>query len=383
MPINKQITSIITFFILFLLVIAIAVFTLIKNSDESGFDLKSFSDKLLKGNKTIKTTISKEVPLDNNENGSFTKYKGYLVRCVSNRITFYDNVGKEVWSHEIISSKPFLRVDKNWLLCGDFDGKWVYALHGKEIKWSKELDGNTIAGDINQDGYVVVISAREGSKGVVSILNLQGIVYLTKVIAKNYITLAKMMPNSSDYFLCRLSTDKLSVDSTLEFFNMENENSYKSINLGNKMYFNVNILDGGRFLFVGDSSVLLIGFEKKIDFRKNYKQILSLKQINGSQVVLSVLKESQNSIGNLVQDILILDKYGKEKSIYKTDEKIIGVDTSNSSILVNEGRSVELLNFDGSMVSNYISQNAVTAAYMIDENHAALVTDKKLVFLKF
>ena len=380
----KQKLAVIAFFILLIGVVALAIFSFQKNMQNTHSEnkLSSFIENIFSPSKPYSTKKIKELLLENTENSAYCPYNGGLARSAGGRIYLYDSTGKELWSENIINSSPFLKVDGNWLLCGDFDGRWIYAINGNEIKWSKELPASSVIGDINADGYVSVVSKSTGYKSEVTIFNPQGKKYLSRMVAEDYISSTKVISGKSQFVLSRINTDGPYIKSSFEYNSLDKEDPLGSLNLGGTTILNIDTLGGGLLSLLGEKTSVMLDYDYKKLWQHDYEQILAHDKIGSNEMVLTVRGNLNGKTDNQINTIIV-GRSGEEYSIYKSNNDVEGISANNGVVAINEGNQIIFVSTSGKIISKYISGQSVQKAFVLNGSNGALINGEKIEFINF
>ena len=237
-------------------------------------------------------------------------------------------------------------------------------------------------GDINKDGYVSIISKGDGYKSEVTIFNNQGKKYLSKMVAKDYISGTKVLSGKSRYALLRINTEGPFVKSSLEFNNLDVEEPIKKLSLGDKFFLDLVFFDGDRVCAIGDTSAVMLDYDYKKIWQHDYKQIFGFTKVNGGQVALAVRGKFDDTKDNLI-NVVILGRSGEEFNIYKTSNDVEGISCKNGIVAVNEGNRVVFVSTSGKIISKHISNESIIKAFVLDGSNGVIISRNKMEFINF
>lgn len=370
-------SSIIVFFLLLISVIGIAFFVYLRNQN---MDLKDIRvDELFGG---IFQSASKngvksvtEIKYDAKDHPEFCVYRDYIIKCTSDSIKWLDKKGEEQKSIQVSLSKPVLKVAGRFLLVADMDGKDVYEISGKDVKWNRKVENNIINVDINEDGYVSVVQDAKGYKAMVAVFNPQGMEKFTRSIAENFILSAKVLPTGEQVLLNRVDTSGIRANTSLEYNEITSDKPFANIPLNDAVFPALWYLKDGSLITVSDSMILCFDKERKERWKKEYSTISSSNVSLDKYAVIAVHSESKAGIsGNGKAEVQIWNTKGEEMGSYSLRDIVISTGTFDDLIAVNTGAEVHFINTKGKLFRKYNSKTDVIAVYLFSRQEALVVT---------
>ena len=377
--------NVLMFFLLVFTMVGVAFLVYLKsqNIDIKNVNVKElvsdgFRDKLVNTEK--KEFV--EIDYDEKENCAFNTYKDTLIQCTKDHIKAFNREGKELWSLTLSMNKPRIKRSGGDLLVYDVEGKELYVLSGKDIKWDKKLDNAIISADISESGHVSVAQETKGYKGMLTVYNLQGNEFFTRTVAKNFLLGSKVSPSGKTVLLNTIDTSGIKAGTGIEFTDMFGKSLAAKTLREEELYPNLWFLKDELVIAVNESGIICVdgaGNEKwKQEFTN--RKVYSAGIIPGKYVIAAVGRENnQGVLGGAETDVIILNSEGKQTEAYEIQDRVLNIETYSDLAAVNTGREIYFINTRGKLVGKYTSKADVVEVHFFNRQQAAVVTKTNVV----
>jgi hypothetical protein len=371
--------------LLFLVVLAVACLAYLKSQ---GIDLKTVRIGELF---SVNTSLNKDKPdkvmfeigFDVKSRPAFHVYRDLIIRCSNNTIKGINKKGEEVWSLNVSIEKPLLESNGHELLAADLEGKNIYVISGREIKWENKVDGNIINADISADGYVAVVQEQRGYRNIVRVFDPRGMEMFSRNIVHNYVISAKISPLSEQLVINSLDASGVEINPSIEFFDMMGSPFAAKIPQPNTIFPSVWYLDGDLLLAASDSMLVLYDSERNEKWRKEFDRVYSSGVLLGKYVVAAVETSGDKSSRRTAsRGIVIYNSGGQLTGEFHLDEAVKNIRTYSDIIAVNTIREVYFINSRGKFVGKYTSKTDITDVYFFSKLEAAVVTRDRVVIVR-
>ena len=368
-PTGKK-SSIIMAFMLFLTIASVAFFGYLKSQgmELNDIDVRQFLAGTNKVRQLNETSDVIEIPYDSKEHPVFGVHMEYLVKCSRDGIWLLDKKGREIWSVGIPLSNPLIKTNGNDLLVVDVGGRDIYVINGKNVRWKDKTDEKIQNAEINENGYVTVITTSKRYNGEVRVYDNHGIELFRSIIANDFAVTAKIAPSKDQMVINLINASGVKSHTYLKFFDINgNELVIKNMSMEKGLYPFVWFTSGGSLFAAGDTSIVCMDKESNIIWEKQFLKISSACITGNKRLAVAVEKEN-------VRELKVFTAGGQAYSSVLVDGEVNNISTFGSIIAVNTGREVSFLTEKGKNTGEFKSRSDITGVFFFDRQQAAVVT---------
>ncbi len=380
-----RLRNFIIFAVLLLAVIATSLFMYLKskNVDLENMSLKDIVNELMeisgnkKGNKIVK-----EIEIGANEKHVFTVNKGLIIECIKNRVKALNGDGEEQWVVPLYAANPIVKAAGSFIVVADLEGKDVYLLSGKTIKWSKKMEGNIINADVNEAGYVSVVRQEKGYRGAVTVFKKNGAQAINTKVAKKFVFMSKVSPSGDSFVINSFDASGIKSDAVIELHDFSKKSGV-ALDAGDTSLFPfVDFLGNGDLAAAGDSNVYLYDNEGKVKWTQKFtnKSVICGDLLSGDTIVAALREmDSSGKITGNKTDITLINDDGEKHVIYSVDIKVKNIRTYSGIIAINTGTSVYYINSKGELLGKFDSKTNISEVHFLSRQKTVLVCKNSLI----
>lgn len=387
---KSRVSNVLIFLLLLAAVAAVVFLTFLKKQN---FDFKDLNVNNLKTlitekfsvrDKNNEETMVQEFNYEVKDHPVFALYKDYIIKCTRDSIMGLNKKGEEIWKIAASFEKPFAKTNGDVLLIADGDGKDIYVIDGKQIKWHEKMQDIIINADIGKSGHVTVIQEAKGYKCKIKVYDPLGIELFTKYIAQNYIIGAVVSPSGEQLLVNSINTEGVNIKPNLEFYNTDNGQPFSGKNyMENEIFASVWYLKDDTVVAAGSKLLLYLDRDRNEKWDMNFEKIYSVNTVLDKYVVAAVSTEKRTGFAAGVNtDIKVFDTKGHEISIYKINSEVKNIQTFGDLIGVNAVREVYFLNTKGKLIGKYTSKSDILSVYFFSKAQAVVVTKNSIAVVK-
>jgi hypothetical protein len=369
-------TGIITALLLFLCIIAVAFFSY-QRSLKPDAELKD----ILQTIRVSASDVVKEAhPLstyefDASEKPVFVVYKNHIVKCGSSGIWFLDKTGEVVRSEGLIYSNALIKTSGSQLLIADRNTGEISVLDDKTIRWKEKLDTTILNADINEDGYVTVITKAKRDNNVIRVFESHGVELFQKVIANDYAVSANVSPSDNMLTLSGINTGAVGVFSIYKFYDMKGNDLTNLSFEESAELFPIFWYNNDNSLFtVGDRAAASIDSSGKLLWEKPFRRVIGAEPVGDGR--LALVEESGN--GTVLR---IYSSEGEELASAALQGKPEGMNARRGTISVNTSDTVYFYNDKCKNISKYEAGSPIKQVCFFDKRQAAVITDRQVTVI--
>lgn len=363
-------SSILMAVVLLIAIAAVAVFGYIKSQ---GIELKSVDiGKLLSINNKVRQLNEEaditEIPYDSKEHPIFGVYQDYIVKCSRDGIWLLDKKGRELWSVGTPLSNPLIKSNGKDLLVADIGGRDVYVINGKSVRWTDKTDENIQNAEINENGYVTVVTASKLYNGEVRVYDDRGIEFMQSVIANEFAVTAKIAPAGDIMVIDLINASNVKSHTNFKFCDMKGKDvAAKSMPQEKGLYPFIWFLKDDTVIAAGDTSVVCMDKAGNIKWDKQFPKIASADITGGKRIAAAVVN------GNASQ-LKVLTAAGKEYSSAQLDGAVLNINAFEGVIAVNTRRKASFFTERCRSKGEYNTKSDITEVLFFNGHQAAVIT---------
>lgn len=392
---NKQNTSgrsaIAAFFLLAVIILCTAFFIYLKsrNIDFSNITLKAlFADASNEKGSSVSSVVREsEILYDVREHPAFCTYRGSIVKCRADSLSFLDKKGDEIWEPQVsFTGKPFLKVTGAYLMAADLGGRNIYVIRNKEVIWEWNAESRIINADISENGFVAVVQEVKGYKSSVSVFKagISSDLIFTRNIAENYLLSAKLSPTGRQLVLNRLDSSGITLSTDLEYNNLSSVKPVANIRKNDAVFPGLWYFKDGSLLAAGDSSAVLFDKDRNEIWKADYSggKLLGACTSLGKYAVIAAVKKADSGAVQKRSEIKVIKTTGQEYASWEMDGRVLNISTSDEVIAANTGNAVYFYNLSGKLVGKYTSMAEIREVYFLDSFEAVIAAWGKITVVK-
>lgn len=378
--------SVLMCLLLIMAVVSVAVLVYLKNQR---IELESINIKELiqavshSGSKDKAGTVISKFNYNPEEQTAFGIHAGYIIECNENSIKWLDSQGEEQLSKAVSLTNPLVKSAGDYLMVADIGGRDIFVIKGKDVRWSERLDNTIINAEINNKGYVSVVSEMKGYKGAVSIYDVYGNWIFTTVRAEQHILAARVSTANDMVIINTVDASGPGVNSNIEYVDMTGE-TVATVTRENAILPSVYCLNSKSVVAANDSSIICFDDRSKEKWNKEFKKVYSAAAFSGKYIVAAVVDmKGEDAFYEDKAAIKVIYARGQIDEVCRLDSKVINLETYGNVIAVNTGKEVHFINMGGKLISKYSSDVEIKSVRFFDGDKAAVITKNSVVVVKY
>ncbi len=298
----------------------------------------SDEDDLLKKKEETKamgTTYDNEsylVPFENASNACYVAVEGGVIAAKSNYLAFINRQGKEEWNLATSVVNPILTVDGKYISLAENGGTKVCLYQGNKLVFASDAQNTILNANVSSRGDVIVVTKKEFFKGAVEVFNKNGERVFSWGSGTDTVVCADISPSGRKIAVGFVNA-KDSIKGSVQFFNIDEKESYKTVEIPSSVVFKVD--------YIGES--LNVFCDNRLIGLSVHGSVLWDEGIDGDFSAYSVDTEGNKAV--------VIDKYnlpmvktyskrGREKKSFVADELPDFIDVKDNLLLYNNTRMI-------------------------------------------
>lgn len=376
--INKK--KLIIAIIIAILTIAILVIVILYSSHKP---FRKFLDKYL-----FRKNISEEklvsIELDYDSNVSVFAYNKNIVILAENKLMQYNHSGELVSDIKLEISNPTYSVNNKYLAISEKNSQKIYAISGQKIAWEKEVDGNILKLDVNDNGYVSAILTGTTYKSVIITFDAKGNELFKTYLSSTNAMDATISKDNKYLAFAEINTSGTVIQSNVKIVSIEKAKETPSDSIiytyeapSNALVTNIQYQNKNKLICIYDDAIHMIYENKDEEIMKLND---SNKKITAADIKLNgnIYRAVEESTGLFNADTVleIMNIENKKETIYTVEGVAKTIYSYDNIVAVNLGQDVEFINTSGWLIKSYTSSHDVQNI-VIGNNFAGIIyTDK-------
>lgn len=355
---------IVVIFISLVLILSITITTIYAlNSDFRNWMDSNLLFKVAKQGSTVSIEFTEE----NVQAFAFDKY---IVLLQKKNLYFYNNLGTKVATIPIEINNAMWDISGKYLVIAEENGQKMYVITGKEILWEAEPEEGILQVEINENGYVGVVTSDVSYKNIINVYDSTG-----KEILKTYLATTKVVDISiskDNKYLAISEVDMTGVliQSNIKIISIEaaktnpNDAIIYIYNADvNKLIINIEYQNKNRLVCMYNNSIDVIENEKNQTLVNIQDSSISFATVELNNNI-SVVEEK--SSGDYTSDtyIKIIRVANKKEKVYKVEKVAKEIYSFEEIIGLNFGTELYIINKNGWLIKKYIANQEINDVIM-------------------
>lgn len=317
--------------------------------------------------------IGEPIALNAASSARFENYMGGILCVVENSIVLYNKKGEILWSVPIQISNPILKVDGEYILLLEQNGKKIALYNGKKQLFQVETKEKILTGNLSSNGDCAVLTEKMYYKGAVEVYNKSGLEIYSRSFGKNS---AISVAISDTRRLCvSLLSMENGVSSQIVFLDLDKTKEDVAIDYEDSIIFDLEFVGANLYAFADNQLIALNNNGRQL-WKRDFSSKTLNQYCNDGKNTRLMLFDTNNSA-----ELSIITASGREKQ--KITEDIVPdfCDISDGYVLYNGGRSLYLTKSNGTPLAKYVATRDMKKAYFIDSDNILVVYNQSIEFL--
>lgn len=370
----KKIIILVAIILLIISVITMVIFYINNEQFRRWVDNEVLPKEIHQGN-TVKLQLSEE------KVQTFAVDK-YIVTLQEKALNFYNNLGINVGTISIPINNAIIDIcGKNFIIAEE-DGKKAYIISDRKVKWETETEGEILQIEINENGYVGIVTSDMSYKNIVTLYDSFG-----KQLFKTYLATTKIVDisiskNNQYLAIAEIDTSGILIQSAIKIISIETAQKDPNNSIEYKYQADINKLILS--IEYQNKERLACMYEDRIDIieNKQNKNIIDMqgKNITFSTVQLNdcVMIGEENVLNeyeyNSIMHIRNITKQKEKK--YSIDKVAKNIYSFENVIGLNFGTELHIINRNGWLLKKYIANQEINNVVMSNKIVGVIYRDK-------
>ena len=367
------------------IILLIIVFIVARYATDESF--RSYIDINILRKEVSESTLT-TIEIDPDSNPTVFAYDKYVSVLSKNTLSTYTSSGKVSSELNVNISVPLFESNGKYMVLAEKDDDKLYLISGSNILWEKNVDGNIIRVNVNQNGYVSIVIKNTIYRSVVLYFDLNGKELFRSYLSTNY-AICTAISNDNKY----LAVGEVDYTGTIiksyvkiisaELAQTDPNNSiiytYESDN--DSIITNITYQDKNIAICMFDNYIQKVSLnsnERLYDFTNNDVFVdINLKN------TIAVLNKQSSGFFSYEYEISLKNTDGKSENLYILNSGLPKtVVASESVIALNLGNEIQIVSPSGWLLKKYVSNKQITNI-VLGNSIAGIIYKNKIEVLNF
>lgn len=289
-----------------------------------------------------------DIVYNGNDNTHFAYFRNGLVVCDNDSYMYYDNSGIQLIDDDIGCADPAVSSSEKYVLVYDVGGN-EYAVYNQLTQIiRRKADGTIIAGDIADDGSLILVTRSRETRFVVEVYNA-AFNKTMNIYKENYVLDAAVSPNGDMIIICSAVPADTDFNTEIEICRNGQSERVALMSYEHTMPLEVVATSEG-FTLLCDNGIYFFDYDGHITKSAGFDGMsLAYADIND---VSSAVVGSVNALGS-ENRVMAFDTAGNVLYNQEMSRRVKGVyagrDTENAPVYILTTDSVIKVKADGTM----------------------------------
>lgn len=343
--------------------------------DISSDDTKT--DGTIKGVSQYNAPLDKSVtvPVEKAGESVFAVYNDGLIFANANYMRLIDSNGNTVWETNTLIVDPIIKSAGHYILLAENGGTKLCLYYDSKLIYTADTEDSIVMCDLSSNGDILAVTDKASFKGGLVVFNKEGNQIFSWASGSDSIISAHISASSRRIAVSLLNTDS-QVKSTVQFFDINEEESYAQIIFEDTILFDLR--------FIGDT-VHAFG-DNCIAGLTSGGGILYDKRFDNAEFTHYSIDENGNKI--LVFDasnIPLINIYGSGDTLrhqISSDEIPDFADIYDNYIVFNSGRDILYGKIGGKQMAKFTASMDIREMMLMDKNTVAVVYSNSIELVR-
>lgn len=264
-----------------------------------------------------------KIVYNGSDNTKFTYFRGGLAMCNADSYLYYDASGIQLIDDNISYADPVTASSDKYMLVYDVGGE-EYAVYNQLTQIiSRNAEGRIIAGDIADDGSMVLAKRSRETRFVVEVYNA-AFNKTMNIYKENYVLDVAVSPNGEQIIICSAVSAATDFNAEVEICRKGSSERVALMTYEHTMPLDVLAADEG-FVLLCDKGIYFFDYEGHIHDSATFEGMsLTYADLNG---VTSAVVGSSNALGS-ENRVMVFDASGTLLVDQEIHSRITGIAAS-------------------------------------------------------
>jgi len=314
--------------------------------------------------KNVYTENLPTIDLDINKTNQICTYGKYIAILNDKKVDIYNNGGESISKIPVDINNAIFDSSGKYLAIAEEGGKNFYLIFDNNYLWSNYLDGEIKQICVNENGYLVIVTADSTYKSIITLYNAEGKEVLKKYLSSTRAIDVSISRDNNFLAIAELDTSGTVIQSNVEVISIskitksdENSIVYSYKDESGRLITDIEYQEKNNLAIMYDNLIKVLNS----NFELSEDVTLEDGNITYSSVDLNsgyVYVEEESS--GIFSSRSIIHINNSQKNIYNLEEVAKEVYTYGKVVAVNVGLETYFLSDNGWLIKKVTSNQEIT-----------------------
>ena len=259
--------------------------------------------------------------------------------------TAYNKDGKVKFEGSAKVQKPLVYSNGDYALFLNSEGESYELIYKEKVLVKEENAQHIITGDVNKNGYYVIVSQEPGYKSVATVYNKNKKQIYKYYSADNYILDVSLSKNNKNMAVLLFDSSKTQTSTILSVFDFKYDSVISSVSFVDELAFDINYQSSGNILVLSDKKAAAYNKNGKQKWDISYEgrklHTYDIKDDGGFVLALEKVTKEETLKNSQVE---IYSNSGHKRGDYSVDGIATRVNFKNGKCLIATKNQMILVN---------------------------------------
>lgn len=359
-PKKLNIKKIVALVILILILIAIIILICLYAKNEEfrkWTDVEILHKEVQQGN-----TVNIEI---NQEKVQIFAVDKYIVTLQDKKLNFYNNLGTNVGEIAVEISNAIANVSGKYFIMAEANGKKLYVISDRKVVWEKETEGEILQIEINENGYVGVVTSDVSYKNIVTLYDSFGKQVLRTYLATNKIADISISKNNQHIAIAEVDASGVLIQSKIQIISVEEakKDTNNSIEYTysadiNKLILNIEYQNKDRLVCMYKDGIDVIENKQNRTIANFQQKNITFSSIELNDSIMGI-EENTLSDYNYKSVVYIRNITNEKDKKYSVEKVAKNIYSFENVIGLNLGTELHIINRNGWLIKKYVAEQEI------------------------
>lgn len=344
-------------------------------------EFRTFFDRYI-FRKEITENNAVTIDISDQEGIGIYAFDKYITLLNKNKLGLYTTSGKKEYELEINISDAIYASNNRFLVIAQKNGQTLYQISEGNIIWQKEVEGEIQKINVNQNGYVSVITSGNLHKTVIITFSPQG-----KELFKTYLSNTTCIDTSISHdnknlAIAEINTSGTLIESCVKIISIEKAqtdpiNSVIEIyqSQSGRLIKNVEYQDKNYLVCMYDNEIRRIYKEQDENIISFPESKVTFANVKLDNYIVYTTEKSSGLLNSNTQ-VTLTNVVTQKENIYITKGATKSIRTHGNHIALNLGSEIHFITTNGWLTRKYTSKKEVKDIVLGDKIAGVIYKDK-------
>lgn len=326
--------------------------------------------------KQITENSLETIEINADDNPTIFAYNNYIGVLSKNILNLYNSRAQTVSELSINVSNAIVETSGRYAVIAESNGNEFYVINNTEISWQGRVDGNISKVNINQNGYVTVITSDPNYVSIVIVFNSDGTELFKTYLPSTYAMCAAVSTDNSYLAIGEIDYSGTVLKSNVRVMSVISaELVYNYSSDDNSIITNIKYYDNENALCSYTDSIVSVSPTggNEIYTMSDNTCFMDIEMQNQ----LVVLEKQSSGLFSYEYNLRFTSLNSNAENLYILNNNLPSqMKVSENLVALNYGNEVDIVNSSGALKKNYTSSQQIKDVIVGDDIAGIIYKDK-------